>query len=110
MDSFQVLFDQVDFMDALTRLQMATFCAQQENDLPDSLAMRLFKFVERSKNLQPRHHKLEGLIELLIEQLGLYDTYGQTGYIGMGVDSLILEATILRAEEALADISPTFRE
>jgi len=30
--------------------------------------------------------------------LPLYDTYGQTGYIGMGVSNLILEAAIRRVE------------
>jgi len=30
--------------------------------------------------------------------LPLYDTYGQTGYIGMGVSNLILEMAIRRVE------------
>ena len=37
--------------------------------------------------------------DLLLEQLSLYDTYGQTGYLGMGVNHLILEKTILAVEK-----------
>ena len=40
-------------------------------------------------------------IEALTEQVGLYDTYGQTGYIGMGVSNDILEGTIKRLEQSL---------
>ena len=40
-------------------------------------------------------------IEALTEQVGLYDTYGQTGYIGMGVSNDILEGTIRRLERSL---------
>ena len=35
------------------------------------------------------------------EQVALYDTYGQTGYIGMGVSNDILEGTIRRLEQSL---------
>jgi hypothetical protein len=84
-------------MDLINRLNAATLTAQQEDDLPDFLAARVYAIAEQ----------LEGRlvfqveIEELIEQLSLYDTYGQTGYIGMGVNNYILEATIVRIEKKL---------
>jgi len=86
-------------MDILNRLQMATIKAQQEDNLPDLLAARVFAIAE---TLQA-HLALQGEIEELIEQLALYDTYGQTGYIGMGVNNHILEGTISRLEKRLQE-------
>lgn len=84
-------------MDQLTRLQMATIRAQQEDDLPDFLAVRIFAIADK---LQEKRF-LQTDVEELIEQLNLYDTYGQTGYIGMGVNNYILEGTLNRLEEKL---------
>ncbi len=84
-------------MDYMTRLNMATARAQQEDDLPDSMAARIFAITDQLQNC----HLLQDEVNELIEQVGLYDTYGQTGYIGMGVNNLILEGTICRLEEKL---------
>jgi hypothetical protein len=86
-------------MDYLSRLHMAIARAQQEDDLPDYLAARIFAIADQLQNSR----LLQDGLDELIEQLGLYDTYGQTGYIGMGVNNLILEGTICRLEEKLKD-------
>ena len=84
-------------MDILKRLKTVIIQAQEEDDLPDFLAERIFAIVKLSNVSQSLHADLEELIE----QVTLYDTYGQTGYIGMGVNSIILEGTIRRLEEKL---------
>ena len=84
-------------MEHLDKLHAATVLAQQVDDLPDFLAQRIFAIVYR---LQGREAILAE-IEALTEQVGLYDTYGQTGYIGMGVSNDILEGTIRRLEQSL---------
>jgi len=86
-------------MDNLNRLQMATVKAQQEDDLPDFLAERIFAIAARLQD----QLLLQEKIDELIEQLALYDTYGQTGYIGMGVNHSILEGTLSRIEKLLQD-------
>jgi hypothetical protein len=78
---------------------MATAKAQQQDDLPDYLAARIIAIASQLQS----SHSLQEQLDELIEQLGLYDTYGQTGYIGMGVNNLILEGTICRLEEKLKD-------
>jgi len=84
-------------MEHLDKLHAATILAQQVDDLPDFLAQRIFAIVYR---LQGRE-VMRAEIEALTEQVGLYDTYGQTGYIGMGVSNDILEGTIRRLEWSL---------
>jgi len=84
-------------MEHLDKLHAATVLAQQVDDLPDFLAQRIFAMVYR---LQGRE-AMRAEIEALTEQVGLYDTYGQTGYIGMGVSNDILEGTIRRLEQSL---------
>ena len=84
-------------MDSLTRLNVATVRAQLEDDLPDVLAARIFAISDRLQGSRVLQHE----IEELIEQVELYDTYGQTGYIGMGVNHVILEATLNHLEEKL---------
>jgi len=84
-------------MEHLDKLHAATVLAQQVDDLPDFLAQRIFAIVYR---LQGRE-AMRAEIEALTEQVGLYDTYGQTGYIGMGVSNDILEGTIRRLEQSL---------
>lgn len=79
--------------DLTNRLREATQRAQQEDDLPDFLAERIFAITK-----QPSKQELYSELEELIEQISIYDTYGQTGYIGMGVNSVILEGTISRLE------------
>ena len=87
-------------MEHLDKLHAATVLAQQVDDLPDFLAQRIFAIVYK---LQGREVMLAE-IEALTEQVGLYDTYGQTGYIGMGVSNDILEGTIRRLEQSLDTI------
>jgi hypothetical protein len=84
-------------MEHLDRLHAATVLAQQVDELPDFLAERIFSVACRLQGQEI----LQAEIEALIEQVGLYDTYGQTGYIGMGVSNDILEGTIRRLEQTL---------
>lgn len=84
-------------MNLIRRLILAVLTAQQEDDLPDFLAARIFVVAEQLKGCQG----LQPEIEELIEQLSLYDTYAQTGYIGMGVNNDILEGTIGRIDAKL---------
>jgi hypothetical protein len=79
-------------LDLFELLRQETIVAQHEADLPDFLARRIFAIVD-----QPLGYPLEGIREL-IEQVGLYDTYAQTGYMGMGVNNAVLEGTIRRLE------------
>ena len=93
-------------MDLVNRLRAATLTAQQEDDLPDFLAARILAIAEQlSVKIL-----LQTQIEALIEQLSLYDTYGQTGYIGMGVNNSILEGTIRRIEIDLYENSQSSKE
>jgi hypothetical protein len=81
-------------MDVFARLREATLQAQKECELPDCLAERLLDVAGRPD----RYPDAAAEIEELLEMLPLYDTYGQTGYIGMGVSNLILEGAIARLE------------
>ena len=76
---------------------MVTRNAQHEDDLPDFLAVRIFAISDQLSIGQQETTS----IEKLIEQLKVYDTYGQTGYLGMGVNHIILEQTINQIEEKL---------
>lgn len=93
-------------MDLISRLNAATMTAQQEDDLPDFLAVRVYAIAEQL-TASP---VFQVQIEELIEQLSLYDTYGQTGYIGMGVNNYILEGTIGRIEKKLSICAQGARE
>jgi len=84
-------------VDIVETLRMVTRNAQQEDDLPDFLAARIFAISDQL----PIGQQETTSIEKLIEQLKLYDTYGQTGYLGMGVNNVILEKTINQIEEKL---------
>ena len=88
-------------MDLLNRLYLATLNAQQEDDLPDFLAVRILAIIDQLQG----SHSFHGEIEELIEQLAIYDTYGQTGYIGMGVNNTILEGTLGRLEKRLQELT-----
>jgi hypothetical protein len=84
-------------MDIFEQLRQAVIRAQEENDLPDFLAAQIFRIADH-----PQKHRLRRQeVTLLIGQLDLYDTYGQTGYLGMGVSNLILQGTLKRLEERL---------
>ncbi|BCA79909.1 GSU3529 family protein [Desulfuromonas sp. AOP6] len=81
-------------LDIFNHLQQAVKRAQNENELPDYLAARILRIAEQ----QDRYQELQAEVERLIHQLADYDTYGQTGYLGMGVNNVILEKTIDRLE------------
>ena len=82
-------------MTVFERLHSVTETAQNEQDLPDFLAKRIFWIIEN----RDRFHARETEIDDLAEQVANYDTYGQTGYLGMGVNTVILEKTLSRLEE-----------
>lgn len=79
-------------MELFERLRAATEAAQREQDLPDTLAERIFAILDNPAPFRAREEEIRDLIE----QINLYDTYGQTGYIGMGVNNAILEGTLKR--------------
>ena len=81
-------------MDLFMRLRQETLRAAQDNELPDFLAKRLLAVAD---NPQRYPDACKELLEL-IDMLPLYDTYGQTGYIGMGVSDGILDGAIRRLE------------
>ena len=93
-------------MDLISRLNAAILTAQREDDLPDFLAVRVYAIAEQLA----ASPVFQVEIEELIEQLSLYDTYGQTGYIGMGVNNYILEGTIGRIEKKLSICAQGARE
>lgn len=82
-------------MTAFEKLQSVTETAQNEQDLPDFLAKRLLGIIEN----QGRFHDRRAEIDDLAEKVANYDTYGQTGYLGMGVNNIILEKALNRLEE-----------
>lgn len=79
-------------MDILEELRRVTRLAQEENDLPDFLALQIFALADRPLEFA---HRTEEIAHL-VEQVGNYDTYGQTGYLGMGVNNAILQGTLRR--------------
>ena len=81
-------------MNLFDRLRHVTLHAQTQDDLPDFLAARLFRIADDPNRYSHRHEELLALIELVKE----YDTYGQTGYIGMGVDHVVLGQALDRLE------------
>lgn len=84
-------------MTAFEKLQSATVAAQNEQELPDFLAQRLFRIVENRNRFQTR----EAEIDDLAEKVANYDTYGQTGYLGMGVNNVILDKALQGLERAI---------
>lgn len=84
-------------MDQSNKLLKVTRIAQRERELPDYLAERIFVIAHR---LGQDAHPPVGIDEL-IAQIADYDTYGQTGYLGMGVNHVILTGTIERVEGQL---------
>lgn len=82
-------------MTVFEKLQSVTEAAQNEQELPDFLAKRIFRIIEN----RDRFHARETEMDNLAEQVANYDTYGQTGYLGMGVNNVILEKVLNRLEE-----------
>lgn len=81
-------------MDLYEQLREATLRAQAERDLPDFLADRLLAAADHPQLYPQADAELLALLDMLPE----YDTYGQTGYIGMGVSNVILEGALRRLE------------
>jgi len=84
-------------MDLFARLHSATVLAEQDNALPEFLAERLLA-VASSPHCYP--DAAEEILAI-IDMLPLYDTYAQTGYMGMGVNNAILEGALRRLEAKL---------
>lgn len=82
-------------MNLLEQLKLATQLSQDMNELPDFLAERIFRIAESPE----LYGRFRGEIEELKYQVEHYDTYGQTGYMGMGVNNAVLEGTISRIEK-----------
>lgn len=83
-------------MDVFEQLKRVTAAAQTENDLPDFLADRLFRIAAQPD----RYQAVVVAIADLVLQIGEYDTYAQTGYMGMGVNNAVLDGAIRRIEDA----------
>jgi len=81
-------------MTIFEKLQSVTETAQNEQDLPNYLAERIFRLIENQDRFNARNSEMEDLVDKVTN----YDTYGQTGYLGMGVNSVILEKTLIRLE------------
>ena len=82
-------------MNTFDQLRQVTLKAQIEADLPDDLADRIFCIA----NEPARYCLCHDDIYDLINKISLYDTYAQTGYVGMGVDHFILSGTLDRIEQ-----------
>lgn len=77
-------------MTVFEKLQSVTEKAQNEMDLPDFLAERIFRIIENQEIFRDRKTEINDLAE----KVANYDTYGQTGYLGMGVNNVILEKAL----------------
>lgn len=77
-------------MTIFERLAAAMETAQAEQDLPDFLAREISVILQNRRDFVGREDELDDLVE----KVTLYDTYGQTGYLGMGVNSIILEKAL----------------
>lgn len=82
-------------MDIFEQLSRVTAQARAENDLPDFLAERLCRIAQQ----RDVFCAFTAEIIELAHQVEQYDTYAQTGYMGMGVNNVILEGAIRRIEE-----------
>jgi hypothetical protein len=81
-------------MDLFALLRTATVRAQSECELPDYLAKRVLAVADNPELYPQAEAELRALLDMLPD----YDTYGQTGYMGMGVSNSILEGALRRLE------------
>jgi uncharacterized protein (DUF3084 family) len=79
-------------MGVFERLRRAMEAAQADQELPDYLAREIAAILDRQEEFARR----EAALEELVEKVTLYDTYGQTGYLGMGVNNVILQKALHR--------------
>lgn len=77
-------------MTVFEKLKAAMEKAQVEQDLPDDLARDILTILQRQEDFSERESELNDLAE----KVALYDTYGQTGYLGMGVNNTILQKAL----------------
>lgn len=77
-------------MTVFDRLRAAMEMAQAELDLPDFLARDIAAILQRQNDFAGREDELDDLVEKVTQ----YDTYGQTGYLGMGVNNVILQKSL----------------
>ncbi len=82
-------------MTTFEELQSVTEKAQSEQELPDFLAKRIYWIIENQEKFHARNAETGDLAKMVAN----YDTYGQTGYLGMGVNNIILEKALNRLEE-----------
>lgn len=85
--------------DIFAALRQATARAEAENDLPDFLAARLYRIAAAPDVFRDQ---AAAIIDLTC-QVADYDTYAQTGYMGMGVNNAILEGAIWRILKAAGE-------
>jgi len=81
-------------MTVFKKLRSVTETARNQQELPDFLAERIFRIIDN----QDQFHARDAEIDNLAEKVANYDTYGQTGYLGMGVNNVILEKALNRLE------------
>ncbi len=79
-------------MTVFDRLRTAMETAQAEQELPDFLAQQIVRILSNQGDYCGREDEVGDLAE----KVKLYDTYGQTGYLGMGVNNIILENALKR--------------
>lgn len=77
-------------MSPFERLRAVTAAAQREQELPDYLAEKIDRIIERRCRFTGRETEIDRLATMVES----YDTYGQTGYLGMGVNHSILEKAL----------------
>ncbi len=81
-------------MDVFAKLHAATLLAGQDNELPDFLSERLLAVASSPPCYPDAAEEILTIIDMLPE----YDTYAQTGYMGMGANNAILEGALRRIE------------
>ncbi|MBB5021580.1 GSU3529 family protein [Desulfurispira natronophila] len=74
-----------------TQLKTALRQAQNDRDFPDFLAVHVEEVIDHMDKYLPRS---ADHIELLIEQIDLYETYAQTGYLGRGMTAGNVKETL----------------
>ncbi|MFO7765274.1 MAG: hypothetical protein R6V33_02440 [Pelovirga sp.] len=79
-------------MEQIEQLRKVTRTAREQQDLPDFIAHRIDELLNCLEVCTLSRVELAELID----QIADYDTYGQTGYLGMGVNHVILGATLDR--------------
>ena len=82
-------------MDSFEQLRYMTLRAQMENELPDFLAQQLVRIAQQAD----QYGQLADQVAQLAAMVEQYDTYAQTGYMGMGVNNAVLEGAIRRIEQ-----------